>query len=1008
MKLNQTFWDNWYRPYQIFYKILLLGVVVAIALMLASKFYGDNLVLDWELSNDLQPVEFIFDHYQLGMYSFPITSKSYVMQQTYHAEEAGISIWVAYAMLALFALLFCVLLGIATTLSRFYFFIACGLATIIFVIFRFENLLLFEQYQKIGLIISLIIYLLPAYYFHAFKQGFSLTKRILIFIGISILWSGIIYYFSGVEFPYVYLTTYGIIAPLIITILFIFIIGHEIISAFLYITTQSTSEKGQNNLIHFMVLSIAYLGILTLLFLNNERYIDWKMLFIDPFWIFIAATILGIWGYKKRETIYQHLFHFYPQGAFIYLTLAIISMLSIAYFFCTANDAFIDVIEDAIIFSQLGFSLTFILYVISNFYPAMMEGLTVHKIVYKPKTMPYFSARLAGLVGVAAFFILARMMPYYQSYSGYYIGLADLYNLQGEDLLASEYYNLSNAYGNQSHRANLALANIEKEQGDVNKIRQHLAVAVNKNPTEFAFANLAELYSRNNKYFDALFTLRNGIDEFPYSGELANNLGVLLTKTNVLDSAVHFLKRASKGSTEPTANTNLLSIFALKDISIARDSVEYLFHENTSNAEGINLLAMANKQQYFNLDISPKSFKEAKNQSDALVYNYNLLLNKPDIADSAFWKNSLDFYENSNITWMKEELDYAFALASSRMGNNMAAFRILNVLNGSDVYGYGEYEDLVARLLMKNGAYYQAIEHFTEAEPFYSVHLKAEKAMALMEIGDTETARQYWQQIIRGTDDTNLRQLANRMLDVLAFKNNIEVTNAPDLEKYYYLRFNDSLTIDEYEGLALTFDRDEMMAASYIDLAEQYLKIHDPQNAIRVYNKINGVTLPNEYYQKQYLKLSVLLLINTRDAEGLKRLIPKLKEYESLRPYQLLADAARNEIVGFYENAEKQYRELAKTDPFCENCILMASDFFSSGTYDKQESYNILVDAIELNKYSYYLNLEYAKKCLDLGLDSYVNDIYNKLSNTFPKKKFTQFKTTINNYRKELNKEREW
>src|SRR5690606_31182273 len=117
---------------------------------------------------------------------------------------------------------------------------------------------------------------------------------------------------------------------------------------------------------------------------------------------------------------------------------------------------------------------------------------------------------------------------YYQSYSGYYISIANLHALEGDDFVASEYYELSNIYGKETHYGNLALAKMAEKNGESAKKENYLAKSINRNPTEFAFADLARHYERRSDYFDALFVLSRGLEYFPSSGPLANNMGVLL------------------------------------------------------------------------------------------------------------------------------------------------------------------------------------------------------------------------------------------------------------------------------------------------------------------------------------------------------------------------------------------------------------------------------------------------------------------------------------------------
>ena len=260
------------------------------------------------------------------------------------------------------------------------------------------------------------------------------------------------------------------------------------------------------------------------------------------------------------------------------------------HFYSSANDAYVDVTEDIILFSQMAFGIIFLVYVIANFLPAMVKGLSVSKILFKPLNMPYFTARLASIIGTLGFVILTHLMAYYESYAGYFIGVADYFELQENHLLSKQYYELSNIYGRQNNRANMSLAKLSAKEDNRLDMQNFLALSINRNPTEFAYADLGESFIANNRYFDALFTLENGVDEFPYSGYLANNLGVHLSKSEIIDSAYFYLATANKGGSKNNARVNLLALYALKEIKIPEDSITYLLSEEYNNATKSNLI----------------------------------------------------------------------------------------------------------------------------------------------------------------------------------------------------------------------------------------------------------------------------------------------------------------------------------------------------------------------------------------------------------------------------------
>jgi hypothetical protein len=123
------------------------------------------------------------------------------------------------------------------------------------------------------------------------------------------------------------------------------------------------------------VISLVYLVNVTLLLLKNSRNVGLDIYLIGAFFILVIASFIGIWGLKTREVTYRAIFPFLPQGALLYVLLAITSFVTLAYFLISGNDFLVEVVEDAIVFSQLA-------------YWADVSGLFRHKL------LRYFSGKM--------------------------------------------------------------------------------------------------------------------------------------------------------------------------------------------------------------------------------------------------------------------------------------------------------------------------------------------------------------------------------------------------------------------------------------------------------------------------------------------------------------------------------------------------------------------------------------------------------------------------------------
>ena len=66
-----------------------------------------------------------------------------------------------------------------------------------------------------------------------------------------------------------------------------------------------------------------------------------------------------------------------------------------------------------------------------------------------------------------------------------------------------------------------------------------------KQPNPQDYAGLSQTYLQTNLFFEAVKALQRGIQAFPKSGELKNNLGYLYARTSVADSAYYYLNSAT-------------------------------------------------------------------------------------------------------------------------------------------------------------------------------------------------------------------------------------------------------------------------------------------------------------------------------------------------------------------------------------------------------------------------------------------------------------------------------
>ena len=590
------FWKTWKQPYKTIYQFLLFIFVFSILGYAYTYISGSSNVIHWDIENIINPVKTQFTSYRQGVYILPIFIDNYVISQNYIASDLLVNSWTAYVLLVWLGIFICIMLALISDLPRFWFLASVVILTLLLIGFKLDYLILFNSYNKLALLVAFALYFPSLYVFHFIRPNIGFIARFSVHIGATAIFGLIIFQFSHVDMPFLHLVNYGIYVPLILTVLFAFMVGHEILAALLRIITSGALVGDKSGLVHFLVISVVFILNAVLLVLRNAKILDIDLYLIGSFWLLTLASIVGIWGYRAKEDTYQGMFPFMPFGAIFFICMAITAHVTISYFFITGNDSFVEAIEDAIIFSQLGYSTMFVVYVIANFFDLLKQNIDVGKVLYKPMRMPYFISKFAGVIFIMALFFRFNMIPYYQSVAGFYSGIGDLYLKANDDLSATEYFKLSNIYSGTSHRANYALASIESRKGNTTQEIKFLQQAIGKNPTEFAYANLAAKLMESKRYFEAAFTLQDGLENFPNNGKLLNNLGLVFMELGNIDSAFFYLNRSIQDEKSVNeSSTNMYAMLRLRGLSIRSDTLDFLWEKTNYLPSANNLVVLANQ-----------------------------------------------------------------------------------------------------------------------------------------------------------------------------------------------------------------------------------------------------------------------------------------------------------------------------------------------------------------------------------------------------------------------------
>lgn len=1014
--MNQLyFWKSWNPHSRNFYYFLLLLLAVVLIWYGVSYFRSPSSVIQWELISTIDKVPVEADQFKVGLFDFSYNADHYVVSETYRGSNIQIKIWVAHAFLFVIATSLIVLSVIISVLKRFWYYFGVLLLIGILVSFKLEQLLLFGEPSKIGLFIALALYLPATFYFQSIRPDMGLSPRLVAFAAITLVFALLIALFSEASHPAMALISYGIVAPVVLSIFFIFIIGHVIISLFLIIVTSGNTYNSRHSILHFSILSVIYLGNVFLLYLKNAGFIQWDILYLNAFFILLAAAIGGIWEFRLREVQYQHIFHFNPLGGYFYLMLAIITFTTCSYFFTTANDPIIETLEDSIVFSQMGYGLLFFLYVIANFIGPLMENKQVFRIMYKPTTFPYGTAQIVGTIAATAFFLNTNMFAFYQGVAGYYNGIGDLNWYNEDGFVAEQYYKLGDQYGYNNHRSNYALGMLARMQNDEVLTPYYFREALTKKPSPYAFVNLSNALVENGQFFDALFNLRNGLQQFPQSAYLKNNLALIYGKTSVIDSALFYLEEAIDNSqTKQAAEANTLSVIA-RSANKLNFSVDTLLQEmavdQNYRQNQINTLLLLNQQPQkapSDLQFEWKMPEDSLLQSFSFAYLYNYLFRYRSEVDSSLLKDVaylMDKPENGNFY---EPLAFALAVVYYETNQVIEAFKILDRLQSLNPFKTGYYNNLLGLWALQQHVPDVAATYFAKAAQSSFEDAKFRKAVSLTEAAAFDNSsswsevKQQWQVLSSDTVEVSegVELVANDMLKVLSDDSLYHyITNEDDAFLYQLLRYR-----------AEDFDIDVLnrILVSYEDINYKVLALHDLSI---YYSDLDSAWLNKQIdlIQSDNMALSPLgrsywewlQVLQMQQKGDYVQIEEKLNQLEPISVWhQYEKQLYRGKIAEIEKDsvtAKKSYQYLI-SNPFFEEGFLSALAYLypdeSSMTF-----YNLLLDAVQTNRNSPALLKAYIRACIANGLESYAEESLEDLKALLPPSEYAAF---LNSYQQLL------
>lgn len=961
------FWKEWPKRYRTLWFALSGLFLFSLFYLWFTWFQGANGIIGWERIQEQKIIETPVHEFRLGPFQLNIPGESYVIFEYLQGSDIHHNTLASYIFLAVLIFSSLVILTLITTLKRFWYFLGMGLFILFVFALRLEVLLVFGVRGYTVPIVVLVLFISLSFYFKSFRSAADFGTRLLSFSLLAFVCALVLIFFSEIPYPMLHLVVTAYLPAMILSVLFIIMVAHEILVSFIYISSQGSS----GSLRHFSIISFIYLANVFITCLHEMNVVQWNFLYINLYLLLTISALLGLWGFKLREPLYASILSFTPMGAFFYVAFGAICMITISQLLGNGNDAALKIMRDIIIYSHTAYGIIFLTYIFSNFMVMMASNLPVYKLLYKPNRMPFFTFRLAGLIAMLAFVFYSDWRQYvYHGMAGLYNYVGDLYILQDNEILGQSFYEESRRYAFQNHRANYALGNMKSERINFEEAHYNYSLANARRPTEFSLVNQGNLYLWEKEYFPAIQSYRGGREMMPSSPALANNLGFAYGKIHSLDSATYFINEARQHDlTKNSAEGNFLAVAAAEYLPIRTDSVVKIFG-NRSPIVISNALALATLfDQKMETPLDPLAEENLDLYSATLLNNYTI--RNAQNLDTVFTRRVNDIASDSMNYEYSEALKATLAHAYYHQGNVTRALQVLAELAYITHDYRGKYNYIMGLWALDQGNPEIASSYFVHAETAEYKDSRFYNAIALTEAGKIFEAFAAWDSISR-KGDLNEKQIATRIQQVLMM-NTSQAIRLDDPEKYQYCRYKIGLSDTAFfSRISNTFNSADYKAQALLDMVKKQFKAGHLVTAIRYLNQISGLELTDQNLYQDVRHTELLMLAWRGELSLLAEQINKGVEFQPERELEkMLYTALLSEASGDLVKARKNYALLGTWNPYFEEGIIFAANFFRKHDADRLAAYTILVEAIQVNYNSYRLLNAYAEEAERLGFEEY-------------------------------------
>jgi hypothetical protein len=533
-----------------------LLALVALAGAVYAYFTGDGATLPVQLVPHLAPVPLTLDSVAVGPVRLPLPVSGFITTLTHdvggpYTQPLAAGLWLSVLAVAVAGWL-----AVVSMLRRPAF--IAGTVPIIFLLtsLNADGLGIFSATKPYFLYVSLGVLGAAALGLQAYGERVRAAWRVLI---LSALVAGLVaLLLAKTKLPLaetaLHLAAYATPASAALVAALVLWVGVENIRALLWFNTQAERPESRFGLLPFVLTSGLYLAALGLYFWNDGVLPLVGGLRFDPLVLLLPAVLMGGLGLRERAPSYAGWLPFAAARPLYWLLVAAASA-ALGYALATANTPLLTAARG---FSGRALGLlgtAFLLYALVNFGTLIRQRLRVHRVVFEPRRLPFYTVYILGLAGLFLYELRNNWPLLNLTQAGQYNQLGDLTRQQSEArpddlplaLLAERYYAESGDVLDRFNRpAQLGRAALyrfrSQRQNELNALRRALL----RQPDEKVSLKLNALLTEPADFLDALDVLRQARRAAPYSFALASDAAQLFTRSALTDSVVYYFDKAER------------------------------------------------------------------------------------------------------------------------------------------------------------------------------------------------------------------------------------------------------------------------------------------------------------------------------------------------------------------------------------------------------------------------------------------------------------------------------